>query len=142
MPAPPSIWENVVRFSETDLHGHVFFGDFFTYVDETFNAFLRRIDYPYGRMHEEGWTTNVVHAELDYHGPASYEDVIDNRLAIESVGERSLTASYEARHGDDTLATGEVVHVAVAYGDEASEGAIRFPDSFREAVSDFQDAPP
>jgi len=142
MPEPPTIWENVVRFAETDLHGHVFYGEFFTYMDETFNAFLRRIDYPYGRMHEEGWTTNVVHAEIDYHGPAEYEDAIDNRLRIESIGDRSLTASYEARTDEGTLATGEVVHVAVAYGGDGDPpddgGAVRIPEDFREAVASFQ----
>ena len=146
MPDPPTILKNRVRFAETDLHGHVFYGDFFTYLDETFNAFLRRIDYPYDRMHAEGWTTNVAHAELDYHGPASFEDVVENRLWIDSIGERSLTASYEASRGEEPLASGEVVHVAVAYGrgdDAGAEdcGAIPVPDDFREAVAAFQGEP-
>lgn len=146
-PAPPAILENRVRFAETDLHGHAFYGEYFTYLDETFNAFLRRIDYPYDRMHAEGWTTNVVHAELDYRAPAAYEDVIENRLGIDSIGERSLTATYEARIDGEAVASGEVVHVAVAYGrgddaDDEEGGAIRVPGAFREAVADFQDEPP
>lgn len=138
MPEPPTIWENVVRFDETDLHGHVFFGEFFTYMDETFNALLRRIDYPYDRMHAEGWTTNVVHAAMDYRAPAEFEVVLHNRLRIDSIGERSLTATYEARTGAETLATGETVHVAVEFGDGSTGEAIQFPDAFREAVAEFQ----
>lgn len=146
----PTVWENVVRFDETDLHGHVFFGEFFTYADETFTELLRRIDYPYGRMHREGWTTNVVHADLDYHAPATLGDRVENRMRIESIGEHSLTASYEAHAAVGKLATGEVVHVAVEFGtgdtvegdggDDA--GAIRVPDAFREAVAEFQDGTP
>ena len=146
MPDLPTIWENRVRFAETDLHGHVFYGEFFTYLDETVNAYLRRIDYPYGRMHAEGWSTNVVHAELDYHAPAEYEDVIQNRLRIDSIGERSLTAAYDARIEGERVAAGEVVHVAVGYGDDPVGGEpgapIRVPDALREAVAAFQDEPP
>ena len=145
-PGPPTILENRVRFAETDLHGHAFYGEYFTYLDETFNAFLRRIDYPYGRMHAEGWTTNVVHAELDYHAPADYEDVVENRLRVDSIGERSLTAIYEAWIDGEAVASGEVVHVAVGFGTESDENdvgrPVRVPDAFREAVAAFQDEPP
>lgn len=141
MSEAPVLLENVVRFAETDLHGHVFFGEFFTYMDETFNELLRRIDYRYERMHAEGWTTNIVHAELDYRAPAAYEDVVENRMRIEAIGERSLTATYEAGHPDGTtLATGEIVYVAVDHDGE--DGAVPVPDAFREAVTAFQDVPP
>lgn len=143
----PIVLENRVRFAETDLHGHVFLGEFFTYLDETFNELLRRIDYPYGRMHEEGWTTNVVHAELDYRAPAAYQDVLGNRMRIGSIGERSLTAVYGADVEGEPVASGEMVHVTVGFGEEAHDGgdgnaaAIRVPDAFREAVAGFQDEP-
>lgn len=141
----PTILENRVRFAETDLHGHVFYGEFFTYADETFNELLRRIDYPYDRMHAEGWTTNVVHAELDYHAPVEYEDIVENRLRIDRIGERSLTAVYEADVGGEPVASGEVVHVAVRFGEEGDDGegsaAVPVPDAFREAVAEFQDDP-
>ena len=141
MTEAPTVWENVVRFDETDLHGHVNFGEFFSYMDETFNELLRRIDYSYDRMHGEGWTTNIVHTEMDFRAPAAYEDAIENGMRIESMGEKSLTAAYEARLADGTtLAEGEVVYVAVDFvGDD---GAVPIPDAFREAVAAFQDEPP
>lgn len=140
MPETPTVWENVARFDETDLHGHVNFGEFFSYMDETFNAFLRRIEYDYDRMHAEGWTTNIVHAEMDYRSPAAYGDRIENGMRIVSIGGSSLTADYEARSGETTLATGEIVYVAVDY--PGDEGTVEIPDAFREAVGEFQDEPP
>jgi len=140
MSEAPTIWENRVRFDETDLHGHVNFGEFFSYMDETFNELLRRIEYGYDRMHAEGWTTNIVHTEMDFRAPAEYGDEIENRMRVASMGERSLTATYEARATGTTLAEGEIVYVAVDY--EGEEGAVPIPEEFREAIVDFQDDPP
>lgn len=129
----PVIRTDRVRFAETDAQGIVFYGTYFTYMDEAFNAYLREIRYRYDRMAEEGWTTHVVHADLDYHAAARFEDLIESRLEITAIGERSLTAAFEARNETtgDLLASGSVIHVAVEH--ETSE-AIRVPDTFREAV--------
>jgi acyl-CoA thioester hydrolase len=83
----PVIRTDRVRFAETDAQGIVFYGTYFTYMDEAFNALLRAIDYRYERMHEEGWTTHVAHADLDYHAAARFEDVIESRLGTVRIGE-------------------------------------------------------
>ena len=122
-----------VRFAETDLQGVVFYGQFLTYMDEAFNALLRGIDYRYERMGAEGWTTHVVHADLDYHAAARFEDVIESHLGITEVGETSFTAAFEAREETtgDLLASGSVVHVAA---DSETGAAIPVPDTFRTAI--------
>lgn len=129
----PVIRTDRVRFAETDAQGIVFYGQYFTYMDEAFNAFLRAIDYRYDRMAEEGWTTHVVHADLDYHAAARFEDVIESRLDIVRIGETSFTAAFEGHEKatGERLASGTVIHVAVDHG---TNEAIRVPDTFREAV--------
>jgi acyl-CoA thioester hydrolase len=130
---PPVMRTDRVRFAETDLQGVVFYGQFFTYTDEAFNAFLREIDYRYERMGAEGWTTHVVHADLDYHATARFEDVIESHLGITEVEETSFTAAFEAREETtgDLLASGSVVHVAA---DSETGDAIDVPEAFREAI--------
>ena len=133
------VYENRVRFAETDQQGVVFYGEYVTYQDETFNAFVRAIDYGYDRMRREGWETHVVHVDLDYRATAGFEDDVVNAMRVDRIGESSLTAAYRARRKDDdaTLAEGHVTHVAVADGEPT-----RVPDDFREAVVAFQDEPP
>jgi acyl-CoA thioester hydrolase len=92
----PMIRTDRVRFAETDAQGIVFYGTYFTYLDEAFNAYLREIEYRYDRMHAEGWTTHVAHAHLDYHAAARFEEVIESRLAVVEIGETSFTAAFEA----------------------------------------------
>lgn len=138
---PPTVLTNRVRFAETDQQGVVFYGTFFTYQDEAFNAFLREIEYRYQRMRTEGWTTHIVHAELDYEAVAEFEDLIANELRITTIGDSSITFDYTARRDTDgeRLASGTATHVTVTID---THDVCRVPDTFRDAVTAYQDDPP
>ncbi len=138
---PPTVLTNRVRFAETDQQGVVFYGTFFTYQDEAFNAYLREIDYRYQRMRAEGWTTHIVHAELDYEAVAEFEDIIANELQVTTIGESSITFEYTARRDTDgeVLASGNATHVTVTTNDGE---VCRVSDAFRDAVVAYQDDPP
>jgi len=135
------VYENRVRFAETDQQGVVFYGEYVTFQDEAVNGFFRAIDYDYDRMHADGWDVHVAHVDLDYRAPARFEDVIVNAMRVTRIGDASVHYDYEARRKEDgaTLAEGSVVHVAV---EREGEGTTRVPDTFRERVIDFQDEPP
>lgn len=129
------VWEARVRYAETDAQGVVFFGEYLTYLDETFSAFLEAIDCPYGEMSEAGWETHVVNVDVDYHGSAEFGDHIVCGCRVADIGEKSVTFDWRCRRDGDLLASGSVTHVAVATD---GGGSIRVPDSFREAVAAFR----
>ncbi|MFC6717562.1 acyl-CoA thioesterase [Natrialbaceae archaeon GCM10025810] len=131
------VYENRVRFAETDMQGVVFYGEYFTYQDEAVSAFLRAIDYHYDRMVERGWQIHVVNAELDYRAGARFEDVVVNEIRVAAFGTSSVTFEHRARRRTDdrTLAEGTVTHVAV---DVETGDVTPIPDDFREAVADFE----
>lgn len=133
------VYENRVRFAETDQQGVVFYGEYVTYQDEAMTAFLREIGYDYATLTEREWDIHVAHLDLDYRAPARFEDVIVNAIRVESIGHSSITFEYQARRTDDTvLVEGSVTHVAV----DDTGAPTRVPDEFRDAVCEFQDAPP
>ncbi|WP_226481358.1 acyl-CoA thioesterase [Natrinema amylolyticum] len=136
-PAFQPVLENRVRFAETDQQGIVFYGEYFTFQDEAISAFFRDLDYRYETMHDRGWQTHVVNAELNYHAGAEFEDVIVNELRVAEMGSSSFTSDYRARRKRDgeLLADGSVTHVAV---DLETEAPVAVPDDFREAVAAFQ----
>ncbi|MFC6836879.1 acyl-CoA thioesterase [Halomarina ordinaria] len=133
------VYENRVRFAETDQQGVVFYGEYVTFQDETVNAFLRAIGYDYDTMRAADWDVHVAHVDLDYRAPARFEDVVVNACRVEAIGESSVRFAYRARRKRDgaTLAEGHVVHVAVD-----ADGSTRVPEAFRDAVVVFQDDPP
>jgi acyl-CoA thioester hydrolase len=135
----PTIWENRVRFEETDMQGVVFYGNYITFQDETFSQFFREIDYDYTEIEE--WGVHTVNVDMDYRGRATFADELVHGFRVERIGDSSMTSEYAAyREADGTLiAEGTVTHVAV---DEDTGETVHIPEEFREAVRAFQDEPP
>lgn len=131
------VFENRVRFAETDQQGIVFYGEYFTFQDEAVSEFFRRIEYSYEEMAEDGWQVHVANTELNYRDAAEFGDVLVNELRIVEIGTASFTFEYRVRRqGDDeVIADGSVTHVAV---DLETEEPTAVPDAFREAVTAFQ----
>ncbi len=133
-----TVFENRIRFAETDAQGVVFFGSYSIYLDETFLAFLRELDHPYEDFDTVPWTLRVAHQELDYHAEATYGDTLTNAMRVERIGTSSLEFAYRAHNQHDELvATGALVHVVI---DE--DGPRPVPDSLREAIAALQTVPP
>jgi len=137
----PVIWENRVRFEETDLQGVVFYGNYVTFQDETYSQYLRDIGYSYADMESAGWDIHVVNVDMDYRGQATFGDELVHGFRVARIGDSSMTSEYQARRAEDDalLAEGTVTHVAI---DEETGEPTRIPDAFREAVAGFQDDPP
>lgn len=134
------VYENKVRFEETDAQGIVFYGNYVTYQDESFTEYLDAIGFGYESFESRGWDVHVVNVELDYRGSARFRDELVNAVRVAAINESSITFEYECRRkaDDEVLAEGTVTHVAV---DDAGE-ATRVPDEFRDAVVSFQDEAP
>lgn len=134
------VYENTVRFEETDAQGIVFYGNYVTYQDEAFTAYLDAIGYGYETLRERDWDVHVVNVELNYRGPATFRDKLINATRVSAINETSISFEYECRRASDgeVLADGAVTHVAV----DAAGNPTRVPDDFREAVVSFQETPP
>ncbi len=133
------VFENTVRFEETDAQGVVFYGNYVTFQDEAFTAYLEAIGYPYASLREADWDVHVAHVDLDYRKPAGFRDRLHNAIRIDAIRESSIEFEYECRDDDgEVVAEGGLVHVVV---DEAGDPT-RVPDAFREATVAFQDEAP
>jgi acyl-CoA thioester hydrolase len=137
----PTIWENRVRFEETDKQGVVFYANYVTFQDETASQFFRDSGYSYEEIEDAGWDFHVVNVDLDYRGQATFGDELEHGFRVATIGESSMTSEYVARRKDDgtVLVEGTVTHVGV---DAETRRPTRIPDAFREAVTAFQEQPP
>lgn len=135
-----TVFENQVRFEETDMQGIVFYGNYATYQDETVSEFMRQIGYGYGQVEARNWDIHVVSLELNYHGQATFDDWLVNGLRVDRIGTSSIAFSYACwdRETDERLADGSLTHVAVG----ADGSPIEVPRAYREAVVEFQTVPP
>jgi len=133
------VFENRVRYAETDAQGIVFYGEYLTFMDETFSAYLEAVGFPYSSFEERGWEVHVVNADIDYHAFAEFPDELVNGMRVSAIRRSSIEFDWVCRHRDgERVASGSVTHVAV----DGNGETVRVPDGFREAVVEFQDVPP
>ena len=125
-----------VRFRDTDMQGHVYFGNYFVFCDEALGAYMRAIGVPWQGMVERGTDMFYVNANCDYLGSARFEEDIHIEARISKVGSSSFTCTFVIRHsGQETLAHASVTSVCI---DPKTREKVRVPDRFREAVAAFE----
>jgi acyl-CoA thioester hydrolase len=126
-----------VRYVEVDAQHHVFFGHFLTYFDVALVEYMRAVGYPYTDMVRLGVDMFYARAECDYRGRARFEDLLHVHARIGHIGNTSFTFEFaiHKQPGDDLIATGKIVAVAV---DVETERPTRVPDALREAVARYE----
>ena len=103
-----------VRYGECDPQGIVFNANYLLYVDVAFTEFWREALGPWQEMVDRGVDVVVAETNLRFHSPARFDDEIDVRVAIERLGESSITTGMEIMRGEDVLVAVRVRHVCVA----------------------------
>jgi acyl-CoA thioester hydrolase len=126
-----------VRFSETDLQGHVFFGNYFTYFDVAAVEYMRAIGYSYQTMGAEGVDLVYASSHCDHLGRAFFDETLHVYTRIGHVGNTSLKFEFLVRGAGDgrLIARGEIVAVMV---DAEEMRPVRVPESFRRAIDLFE----
>jgi acyl-CoA thioester hydrolase len=134
-----TVYENVVRFAETDAQGIVFYGNYVTFQDETVTSFMADLGFAWDDPDRE-WDIHAVNVELNYHDSATFREHLRHGIRATAIRESSIELAYECRRADDDslIADGTVTHVVVDEGGDP----MRVPDDYREAVLEFQDEPP
>lgn len=126
-----------VRFAETDLQGHVFFGHYLTYFDEALTQYLRAIGFIYQDFINAGVDFFYIHSECDYKARAFFEDVLNVHARVGQIGNSSITFEFAAfkAHNDELVATGKIIAVVI---DPQAKKPMRVPEVFREAVAKYE----
>jgi acyl-CoA thioester hydrolase len=121
-----------VRFRDTDVQGHVYFGNYFEFCDEAYSAYMRDLGIPWQEMVAQGTDMFYASAACDYLGSARFEDVIHIEARIANIGNTSITSSFVVRNDAGAeLARATLTSVCV---DPATREKKRVPDLFRGAV--------
>ena len=66
-----------VPYADTDQMGVVYYGNYLVLFERARNELMRACGYTYKQCEAEGWMLPVVHAEVDYHSPARYDDMLE-----------------------------------------------------------------
>lgn len=133
---PPFVYTMRVRFRDTDMQGHVYFGNYFVFCDEALSAYMREVGAPWQEMVARGTDMFYVNANCDYLGSARFEDDLHIETRISRFGASSFTSTFAVRDEDGgILAKASLTSVCV---DPKTREKTEVPRWFREAVTAYE----
>lgn len=122
-----------VRYADTDAQTHVFFGNYFTYLDEAYMGYLESIGFSWAVLAGMDLETYYVSADCEFLGRAYYGDVLHVYTDCARLGNSSLQMEMTVINSKsrETIAKGHLTAVMI---DSTTDRPVRIPDDFREAV--------
>jgi acyl-CoA thioester hydrolase len=102
-----------VRYLEVDQQGVVFNMWYLAYCDDAMTAFLAAGGLPYPDMLASGYDVQVVHTEVDWHGPLGYGEPAGVRVAVSHIGRTSFTLRFAVVASDRVVVDASTVYVAI-----------------------------
>ena len=128
-----------VRFNETDLQGHVNFGQYLFYFDVGATEYHAAIGYDYDRMWAEGIDLLYAESHCNYKSPVHWPEVLNVHTRIAHLGRRSIRYEFDIRAAEDgrQVATGHIIAITAERGTWAER---EIPEGLRRAVAEHEGA--
>ncbi|MFQ5613711.1 MAG: acyl-CoA thioesterase [Anaerolineae bacterium] len=129
-----------VRFAETDAQGHVFFGEYFTYFDESMMAYFQAIGCSWQDLLEAGIDTYYVDAGCQYKSPAYFGEMLHIHARMRQIGNTSFSVEFAIlkENSEALVATGHITAVTV---NKETGQPLRVPERLRDAVAAYEANP-
>lgn len=135
-----------VEFRDTDAAGIMHFSAFFLFMEEAEHEFLRSLglsvvmDEPQQGHEKQFITWPRVRCECEYFSPIRFEQVIDLRLRITRLGDKSVTYRIDFSRAGQKIASGRMTAVCCRIRGGQAPHSIRIPDDLRARLAPFVDA--
>jgi acyl-CoA thioester hydrolase len=129
-----------VRWAEVDRQDVVFNGHYFLYFDVAIAEYWRAIGFKYP---EDilGFGTDIyaVKASAEYHGSATYDDVLEIGCRVAKIGRSSMQFLFGVWRGEERITSGELVYVNA---DPKTRKSAPWPEALRAAVLGYERVQP
>lgn len=127
-----------VEFRDTDAAGIVHFSNFFLYMEQAEHAFLRSLGL--GVVCEiEGkhYSWPRVNTACSYKNSIRFEDVIEIRLRVQRIGEKSVTYQHQFFRDDVFIAEGTMTTVCCLFEPGSAPQSVPIPPVFVKALQPY-----
>jgi acyl-CoA thioester hydrolase len=102
-----------VRYCETDAMGYLHHSHYLSYFESGRTELLRAAGGNYRGMEERGLFMVIVKAEVRYHQPARYDDLLRLRTRVARITPAKLEHEYRLTRGKTLLAEGRTTLACV-----------------------------
>ncbi|MFO7550500.1 MAG: thioesterase family protein [Haliea sp.] len=123
----------LVRFSDTDAQGHLYFANYLVYADEVAGFFMEELGFSAMNPREAPCFIFTVNINCDYLGECRAFETVEVRLGYTRLGRSSADLAFElyADQGARILARGTITQV---FTDKDSRRPTPIPAQFRAAI--------
>lgn len=134
MPPEPTVAELRVRYAETDQMGVVYHSNYLVWCEIGRTEYLRHHYASYSVVEASGVTLAVAEANIRYHAPARYDDIVRVTTTLSEVRSRALTFDYLITHAErgTRFASASTVLVSLS----ASGRVVPLPADFLTQLGD------
>lgn len=130
----PFRWELTVRYAECDMQGHVFNAHYLTWVDIAHLELLRAAVGPHAELLAGGADYVVAEVGARYRSAARFDDTVAIQVALDPLGETSMTSRHRVLRGDELLVEAWVRHVCV---DPQTHAKRPWPEHVRAGLAPY-----
>jgi len=92
-----------VRYSETDMMGYVYYGNYATYFEVARVECIRSLGLSYRKMEDEGVALPVLDFSIKYYKPAFYDDELTVETTITEMPKVRIKFAYKIFNNDKVL---------------------------------------
>lgn len=122
----------VIRFFEADQQRVVYHMWYLAYFEDARNAMLIAAGMSLRSIQGTGLDLQIVHYNLDWHGPVRWDDALIIGVDVTDVGTSSFRVTYEALVDGGRQVRGEAVYVVVSIESGQSQPV---PDALRTVLT-------
>ena len=124
-----------VRYRECDPMGVVYHTHYLDYFEAGRTEALRNLGVSYRSLEEQGLIMPVVKVDVQYQGPAHYDDMLNITVRFDELPSVRVPIDYVVRRQDEeaVLATG---HTTLCFMDAERRRPTRAPEHVRTVFAD------
>ncbi|MFC1857037.1 acyl-CoA thioesterase [Thermodesulfobacteriota bacterium] len=136
----PVQYERRVRFSDSDVQGIVFNGNYFTYFDDTITDYFDALGIVWSELNERGYDMVLGRAEIDFRSVGRIGETLITGARVVQIGTSSMVFELHTweKESGRTVVRGKEIQVML---DHATFEKTVVPDWLIEAVERLQGGP-
>ena len=124
------------RYSETDQMGIVYHANYLQYLEMGRVEWLRSLGISYKNLEEEGWLLPVIHAELDFKKPATYDQWLKITTTLVKMPQVRIHFEYEITNENEEILV--KARTTLAFMDKNSFSPVRCPGFLLDRLAQVQ----
>jgi acyl-CoA thioester hydrolase len=128
-----------VRYAETDMQGHVFFGNYLTYFDVALTDYVKAIGFGIPDFLAENLDFFYAESLCQYKSRALFDEILHVHARVGHIGRTSFKFEFAVfeENTDRLVCNGHIVAVVV---NRENNNPTPVPQGFRVAVENFERA--